>query len=191
MDVSKTQTLEVKVVDTTAPEITLVKDTVELMVGDEFDPLTNIKSVKDKADGEIDKASLTVDNPVDQTKPGEYTVTVTAKDSADNTETKTYAVAVSSKHPVMANRTGVSRRGASRNNASLSVEQYVENTDGTAATSGNTDGDMWDIYTGNTFDNGGRADLSDGNARYGEGTAWGAWEDADGNIIQWVAPGEY
>lgn len=190
VDVSKTQTLEVKVVDTTAPEITLVKDTVKLMVGDEFDPLTNIKSVKDKADGEIDKASLTVDNPVDQTKPGEYTVTVTAKDSADNTKTKTYAVAVSSKQAVMANRTGVSRRGASRNNASLSVEQYVENTDGTAAmTGGNTD--PWDTINGGIFDNEGKVNLADGNARFGEGTAWGAWDDADGNVIQWVAPGEY
>ena len=190
VDVSKTQTLEVTVVDTTAPEITLVKDTVELMVGDEFDPLTNIKSVKDKADGEIDKASLTVDNPVDKTKPGEYMVTVTAKDSADNTETKTYAVAVSSKQAVMANRTGVSRRGASRNTASLSVEQYVENTDGTAATTGgNTD--PWDTINGGIFDNEGKVNLADGNARFGEGTAWGAWDDADGNVIQWVAPGEY
>ena len=185
VDVSKTQTLEVKVVDTTAPEITLVKDTVKMMVGDEFDPLTNIKSVKDKADGEIDKASLTVDNPVDKTKPGEYTVTVTAKDSADNTKTKTYAVAVSSKQAVMANRTGVSRRGASRNNASLSVEQYVENTDGTAATTGgNTD--PWDtIDSGSFLDNGGKADLSDGYARFGENSSWGATVDANGNVIDW------
>ncbi len=184
VDVSKTQTLEVKVVDTTAPEITLVKDTVKLMVGDEFDPLTNIKSVKDKADGEIDKASLTVDNPVDQTKPGEYTVTVTAKDSADNTETKTYAVAVSSKQAVMANRTGVARRGASRNTASLSVEQYVENADGTAATGGSTD--PWDTINGGIFDhNGMKADLSDGNARFGENSSWGAWETADGEVFFW------
>ena len=42
---------------------------------------------------------------------------------------------------------------------------------------------MWDIYTGNTFDNGGRADLSDGYARFGENSSWGALEDADGNNL--------
>ncbi|MGP1376698.1 MAG: immunoglobulin-like domain-containing protein [Bulleidia sp.] len=190
VEVSKEETLQVKVIDTQAPEITLVHESVNLTVGDEFDPLANVASVKDKADGEMDKATVEVDNPVDMTKPGEYTVTVTVKDSADNTETKTYAVAVYSKQAVMANRTGVSRRGASRNTASLSVEQYVENTDGTAATTGgNTD--PWDTINGGIFDNEGKVNLADGNARFGEGTAWGAWDDADGNVIQWVAPGEY
>ena len=179
VDVSKAQTLEVKVVDTVAPEITLVKDTVELTVGDEFDPLTNIKSVKDKADGEIDKASLAVDNPVDQTKPGEYTVTVTAKDSANNTETKTYAVAISSKQTVMANKTAGTKSGTVRNAGGAASGKADETV---AATGGNTD--PWDTINGGIFDhNGMKADLSDGYARFGENSSWGALEDSDGNIL--------
>ena len=167
VEVSKEETLKVKVVDTQAPEITLVKDTVELMVGDEFDPFTNIKSVKDKADGEIDKASLTVDNPVDKTKPGEYTVTVTAKDSADNTETKTYSVAVASKQTTIMAKTGTARQSVSKN----TTAGVAGRDNGSMENSGNPGGDIWDLDTGVLFDNGGKVDPSitaNGNALYGD-----------------------
>ncbi len=181
VEVSKEATIEVKVVDTQAPEITLVHENVELTVGDVFDPLANVASVKDKADGEIDKTSVNIDNPVDMSKPGEYTVTVTAKDGADNTETKTYSVAVASKQTVMANKTAGTKSGTVRNaNGTTSGK-----TDGTvAASGGNTD--PWDtIAGGSLLDNGEKADLSDGYARFGENSSWGATVDADGNVIDW------
>ena len=183
VDVSKTQTLEVKVVDTVAPEITLVKDTVELTVGDEFDPLTNIKSVKDKADGEMDKATVEVDNPVDMTKPGEYAVTITAKDISGNKQSIAYPVAVVSKQAIAtANKSGTTRRTTAGRNTNAGTAGNTAESAG----SGSDSGDMWDLYTGNTFDNGGRADLSDGYARFGENSSWGALEDADGNnLVYW------
>ena len=188
VEVSKEETLKVKVVDTQAPEITLVNERVKLTVGDAFDPLANVASVKDKADGEMDKASLTVDNPVDQTKPGEYAVTITAKDISGNKQSIAYPVAVVAQQAAtMANKFGTTRRTTAGRNTNAGTAGNTAESAG----SGSDSGDMWDLYTGNTFDNGGRADLSDGNARYGEGTAWGAWEDADGNIIQWVDPGQY
>ena len=187
VDVSKTQTLEVKVVDTVAPEITLVKDTVELTEGDEFDPLTNIKSVKDKADGEMDKATVEVDNPVDMTKPGEYAVTITAKDISGNKQSIAYPVAVVAQQAAtMANKSGTTRRTTAGRNTNAGT---AGNTAESAGNSGSTD--PWDTINGGIFDNEGKVNLADGNARYGEGTAWGAWDDADGNVIQWVDPGQY
>lgn len=188
VEVSKEATIEVKVVDTQAPEITLVHENVELTVGDEFDPFANVASVKDKADGEIDKTSVNIDNPVDMTKPGEYAVTITAKDISGNKQSIAYPVAVVAQQAAtMANKSGTTRRTTAGRNTNAGTAGNTAESAG----SGSDSGDMWDLYTGNTFDNGGRADLSDGNARYGEGTAWGAWEDADGNIIQWVDPGQY
>ena len=188
VEVSKEETLQVKVIDTQAPEITLVHESVNLTVGDEFDPLANVASVKDKADGEMDKATVEVDNPVDMTKPGEYAVTITAKDISGNKQSIAYPVAVVAQQAAtMANKSGTTRRTTAGRNTNAGTAGNTAESAG----SGSDSGDMWDLYTGNTFDNGGRADLSDGYARYGEGTAWGAWEDADGNIIQWVDPGQY
>ena len=182
VDVSKTQTLEVKVVDTVAPEITLVKDTVELTVGDEFDPLTNIKSVKDKADGEMDKATVEVDNPVDMTKPGEYAVTITAKDISGNKQSIAYPVAVVSKQAIAtANKSGTTRRTTAGRNTNAGT---AGNTAESAGNSGSTD--PWDTINGGIFDhNGMKANLSDGNARFGENSSWGAWETADGEVFFW------
>ena len=188
VEVSKEETLKVKVVDTQAPEITLVKDTVELTVGDEFDPLANVASVKDKADGEMDKATVEVDNPVDMTKPGEYAVTITAKDISGNKQSIAYPVAVVAQQAAtMANKSGTTRRTTAGRNTNRTTSGKADET--VAATGGNTD--PWDTINGGIFDNEGKVNLADGNARYGEGTAWGAWDDADGNVIQWVDPGQY
>ena len=104
-----------------------------------------------------------------------------AKDGADNTETKTYSVAVASKQTVMANKTAGTKSGTVRN----ANETTSGKADGTvAASGGNTD--PWDtIAGGSLLDNGGKADLSDGYARFGENSSWGATVDADGNVIDW------
>ncbi len=188
VEVSKEETLKIKVVDTQAPEITLVHESVNLTVGDEFDPLANIASVKDKADGEMDKATVEVDNPVDMTKPGEYAVTITAKDISGNKQSIAYPVAVVAQQAAtMANKSGTTRRTTAGRNTNRTTSGKADET--VAATGGNTD--PWDTINGGIFDNEGKVNLADGNARYGEGTAWGAWDDADGNVIQWVDPGQY
>ena len=183
VDVSKEETLKVKVIDTQAPEITLVHESVNLTVGDEFDPLANVASVKDKADGEMDKATVEVDNPVDMTKPGEYAVTITAKDISGNKQSIAYPVAVVAQQAAtMANKSGTTRRTTAERNTNAGTAGNTAESAG----SGSDSGDMWDLYTGNTFDNGGRADLSDGYARFGENSSWGALEDADGNnLVYW------
>ena len=183
VEVSKEETLQVKVIDTQAPEITLVHESVNLTVGDEFDPLANVASVKDKADGEMDKATVEVDNPVDMTKPGEYAVTITAKDISGNKQSIAYPVAVVAQQAAtMANKSGTTRQTTAGRNTNAGTAGNTAESAG----SGSDSGDMWDLYTGNTFDNGGRADLSDGYARFGENSSWGALEDADGNnLVYW------
>ncbi len=182
VEVSKEETLQVKVIDTQAPEITLVHESVNLTVGDEFDPLANVASVKDKADGEMDKATVEVDNPVDMTKPGEYAVTITAKDISGNKQSIAYPVAVVAQQAVtMANKSGTTRRTTAGRNTNAGT---AGNTAESAGNSGSTD--PWDTINGGIFDhNGMKADLSDGYARFGENSSWGATVDADGNVIDW------
>ncbi len=181
VDVSKTQTLEVKVVDTVAPEITLVKDTVELTVGDEFDPLTNIKSVKDKADGEMDKATVEVDNPVDMTKPGEYAVTITAKDISGNKQSIAYPVAVVSKQAIAtANKSGTTRRTTAGRNTNVGTAGNTAESAG----SGSNSGDMWDIDSGVLFDKSTEEKIINyGKEKWGENSSWIVGVDTNGNII--------
>ena len=184
VEVSKEETLQVKVIDTQAPEITLVHESVNLTVGDEFDPLANVASVKDKADGEMDKATVEVDNPVDMTKPGEYAVTITAKDISGNKQSIAYPVAVVAQQAAtMANKSGTTRRTTAGRNTNGTTSGKSDGT--VAASGGNTD--PWDTINGGIFDhNGMKANLSDGNARFGENSSWGALEDADGNnLVYW------
>ena len=168
VEVSKEETLQVKVIDTQAPEITLVHESVNLTVGDEFDPLANVASVKDKADGEMDKATVEVDNPVDMTKPGEYAVTITAKDISGNKQSIAYPVAVVAQQAAtMANKSGTTRRTTAGRNTNAGTAGNTAESAG----SGSDSGDMWDLYTGVLFENGGKVDpaITDkGNALYGE-----------------------
>ena len=182
VEVSKEETLQVKVIDTQAPEITLVNESVKLTVGDAFDPLANVASVKDKADGEMDKATVEVDNPVDMTKPGEYAVTITAKDISGNKQSIAYPVAVVAQQTAtMANKSGTTRRTTAGRNTNAGT---AGNTAESAGNSGSTD--PWDTINGGIFDhNGMKANLSDGNARFGENSSWGAWETADGEVFFW------
>lgn len=102
------KTFTVTNTDEVAPAIKFNKDTVEINSGDTYDPLTNIKSVKDDFDGEIAKADKKPDesgtayyvidaSKLDTSKAGEYKVKVTAADKAGNESSKEFTVKVKEK----------------------------------------------------------------------------------------------
>ncbi len=99
----------VEVKDTIAPKIQLKKEVISLTEGDSFDALSNLTSVYDKVDGEleyqkqeivnseVDTNYYTVDSNVNSDVPGTYEVTVTAVDQYGNESMVTYSVEVSEK----------------------------------------------------------------------------------------------
>ncbi len=89
----------VKIVDTNAPEITLEKDSIEITEGDSFDGSSNVTSVVDKEDGEIQ--DFTVSGEYDTSTAGEYTVVVSAVDNSKNKTEKTFKLVVKER-PVVA-----------------------------------------------------------------------------------------
>ena len=98
-------TKQVEIKDTKNPEIKLKKEALEITEGDEFDPVSNIESVKDPIDGDIKKSDdkeLTkngyiVTSDVKADKVGEYTVKITAYDVNGNKAEQSYKVTIKEK----------------------------------------------------------------------------------------------
>ncbi|MBQ6380467.1 MAG: polysaccharide deacetylase family protein [Clostridia bacterium] len=89
-----TKTRLIKVVDTTAPEITIKGDkTVKLQIGTAYKDAG--ASAADKVDGDLTK-TIKVDNKVNVNEKGKYTVTYTVKDAAGN-EAKAERIVIVSK----------------------------------------------------------------------------------------------
>lgn len=99
----------IEVVDTTAPEITLLKDNITVYVGNDYDIKSNIKSVTDNLDGELEykekeekedkkkkeeKGYYTIETNFDKNNVGDYSVKVIAIDNQGNTSEKTYTISV-------------------------------------------------------------------------------------------------
>ncbi len=90
----------VRVMDTVLPEIELQEAKVSINAGDEFDPLSNIVSVSDAADGNLvysetgAPGTYRVISEVNNKTAGSYPVTVEATDVNGNTVTETYTVNV-------------------------------------------------------------------------------------------------
>ena len=89
--------------DTRAPEISFAEDVIELTEGDEFDILSNLNGVSDPVQGslsqsdELTESSYTVSSDLDLSVPGDYTVTVRARDNHGNESEKSYTVSVAEK----------------------------------------------------------------------------------------------
>lgn len=102
----KTSSADSSKKDTTAPVITIDKESVDINTGDKYDASKNIKSVKDDVDGKVeksdkevkDKAYYIIDSSaVDTGKAGTYKVTVKACDTAGNKSEKKFTVNVKDK----------------------------------------------------------------------------------------------
>ena len=102
---TKEETIKVTVKDTKKPIIKLKKEKVEITAGDKFDAASNIESVKDPVDGDLEKSEdkkLTkngylITSDVNVKKAGSYTVKVTAYDVNGNKAESSYKVTVKKK----------------------------------------------------------------------------------------------
>ena len=98
-----TEQIEIK--DTQAPEIIFKSESLEIIEGDEFDPVSNIDSVKDPIDEdikqsddkEITKDGYIIENGVNADQTGEYTVKIIAFDVNGNRTEQSYKVIVKEK----------------------------------------------------------------------------------------------
>ena len=77
--------------DTKAPVISLKEKEVKVVIGEEYDPKSNVHSCEDPVDG---KVSFKVEGNVDVSKAGEYSVTVSAKDKNKNDSVVEFKVIV-------------------------------------------------------------------------------------------------
>lgn len=149
------KTFTVTNTDEVAPVIKFDKDTVEINVGDSYDPSTNIKSVKDDFDGDVTKADKKPDesgtayyvidaSKLDTSKAGEYKVKVIAVDKAGNEATKEFTVKVKEKKEESSsdnssNNTSSNSSSASKNNTSnSSTNNSSSGSSNTSSNKGNT-----------------------------------------------------
>ena len=135
---TKEETIKVSVKDTKKPVIKLKKEKVEITAGDKFDAASNIESVKDPVDGDLEKSEdkkLTkngylITSDVNAKKAGSYTVKVTAYDVNGNKAESSYKVTVKKKPQEQA---------PTQNNNQSSGNGYTSNQGSyTKPTTGNT-----------------------------------------------------
>lgn len=80
--------------DNQSPEIILNKEKIEIDFGEVYDLKSNIKSVKDVVDGDLE---YTIEGKINSEKPGEYKIKVIAEDFNKNVTTKDFVVLVKEK----------------------------------------------------------------------------------------------
>lgn len=98
----------INVVDTKGPEINLEKDSVSIYLGNDYDINSNIESVIDEVDGELeykkddikedDKNYYTISTDFNKNEVGDYTVNIKAIDNHGNTSEKSYSISVKRKY---------------------------------------------------------------------------------------------
>lgn len=97
---TKQFTRDYNVVDKDLPIITLNSDHVIIAKDQEYDPKTNISSIVDKIDGDLEYSedakfqSYTISTDLDTSVSGDYTVDVSAIDSNGNEATESFTVTV-------------------------------------------------------------------------------------------------
>ena len=98
----------VSVIDTKAPEIVLVSETMISWAKEEADLASNVQSVTDPVDGELEyseieeKGKWTVSSDYDPDTPGDYTVNVKAVDINGNASEAQYTLTIAEKPSVPA-----------------------------------------------------------------------------------------
>ena len=102
-EVEKTFEYTVEVKDSEPPIILIKEDIIELRVNDSFDPSSNITSVSDPVDGDLqrqeegeepEKGHYLIVSDVDTSKAGTYTVRILAADANGNSAQQEYTVEV-------------------------------------------------------------------------------------------------
>lgn len=118
-------TYQVEVVDTTKPDIKLLKKEDFITVGDKFDALKYIESVTDNFD-KIEIKDVQIDSKVNPEKVGEYKVTYMLSDSNKNEAKEELIIKVKAKDTT--NSTKPNNATSSNNNKPNNSSSSNENT---------------------------------------------------------------
>lgn len=116
--------------DKNAPIIKIKETSVTVRIGDEFDPASNVESVTDDIDGNLERkesidpntAGYTLSSNVDTSKAGTYQVSVNAVDSTGNSSNQIYTVYVSEQAKKAA-QSQISSNNSSNNNQNVQNRQ--------------------------------------------------------------------
>lgn len=152
-EATKEYTINFKVADTIKPEIKIKEETITLDFGATYDPLSNIETITDNIDGNLEKvdnlskgkSGYTLTTKLDTSTAGEYVVTINAKDSADNKGKTTFTIVVKEKVVVQqrptttnkSNNTTISNNTSSGSNTNSSNSTSSSNNN-SAPVSNNT-----------------------------------------------------
>ena len=136
----------VEIKDTVAPVIELKEETITVNQGDSVDVLSNVNSIYDAVDGNlnyqmnalvnesVDTDYYTVSGNVDTNVAGEYTVSVKAVDKYGNSSIKDYVIKVNA--PVIENKVVVMNNVGSANFDTSSVVSIAYSLVGSRYTAG-------------------------------------------------------
>lgn len=153
-EATKEYTINFKVADTIKPEIKIKEETITLDFGATYDPLSNIETITDNIDGNLEKSDnlskgksgYTLTTKLDTSTAGEYVVTINAKDSADNKEKATFNVVVKEKVVVQ-------QRPTTTNKSTNTLAETPSNNNTSDNTSNNAssgDSCVWNHDIGNS-----------------------------------------
>ncbi|MGI6782545.1 MAG: immunoglobulin-like domain-containing protein [Acholeplasmataceae bacterium] len=128
--------------DTVKPVITVPGAEVEVYVGDEFDPMTNVTATDDK-DGNITNKITHTSNPaLDLTKAGRYTITYKVKDTAGNEGTKDVVVIVKERPQGLGIENTNFAEWDEERGLPVGWNSWVNESQGVAATFSHVDGEV-------------------------------------------------
>lgn len=114
----------INIEDTQYPEIILKEEKVEVDYGENYDINSNIKSVKDPVDGDVE---YNIEGEIDYNKAGEYKINVLTKDVNNNTATKSFIVVVKEevKKQNPSNNTFVTNKDNTQGVSSNKKQHYI------------------------------------------------------------------
>lgn len=119
------KTFNVNIVDKENPVITLTESAIILKVNDKFEAKEHIKEVSDNFDS-LNIENITIDNPVDTKKVGEYEVTYSIADSSNNTGEAKLKVIVKEKNNITSSTTTANKTTTSNSVPKTSTPPKVE-----------------------------------------------------------------
>ena len=133
-DVYKVVNVEVEVVDTKKPDITIENENISIEKGDNYDTMDNIVSVVDNVDGNLEYkgddslniASYTVTTDLDTNVAGNYSVNIKAIDKNGNKSEKEFYINVLEKtNPQPINIIDSNNNGAEKSSIVSMAKSYL------------------------------------------------------------------
>ena len=150
--------------DTQAPVIKLKKESVKVDYAAKFDPKSNVESVTDSVEGDIE---YEVENPVNTSKSGNYTVKITATDANGNEASAEYKVTVAEKPVVKTTTTSSSYSSGTTSSVSSAYPMVYKDATATITVTKEWYKNAWCYVAHLQFTNYSRFGTANANNTYG------------------------